>query len=86
MDSLLFIRKMGPGRAMNRGSRRTARVPIRFPVNTGGLCTAPKGACGSGGARSAYSAAMRIASDQGSRFSADLRDARNEPIKAKSEA
>ena len=42
MDSLLFIRNMGPGRAMNRGWRRTASAPIRFPVNTGGLCTAPK--------------------------------------------
>ena len=71
---------------MNRGRRRTASAPIRFPVNTGGLCTAPKEENGDAPARPAYSAAMRIASDQGSRSSAGRRDARNEPIKAKSEA
>ncbi len=86
MDSLLFMSKMGPGRAMNRGRRHTASGPIRFPVNTGGLCTAPKGASGHDGARPAYSAAIRIASDQGSRLSAGRRDARTDSIRAKSEA
>jgi hypothetical protein len=71
---------------MNRGWRRTASAPIRFPVNTGGLCTAPKEENGNAPGRPAYSAAMRIASDQGSLFSAGLRDARTDLIKAKSEA
>src|SRR5579885_1742647 len=39
--SLLFIGRTGPGRAMNRAARRTASGPIRFPVNTGGLCKGP---------------------------------------------
>ena len=71
---------------MNRGWRRTASAPIRFPVNTEGLCTAPKEETGNAPARSAYSAAMPIASDRGSRFSAGLRDARTDSIRAKSEA
>ena len=71
---------------MNRGRRRTASAPIRFPVNTGGLCTAPKEENGDALERSAYPAAMRIAPDQGSRSAVGRRDARNEPIKAKSEA
>lgn len=71
---------------MNRGWRRTASAPICFPVNSGGLCTAPKEENGNAPARPAYSAAVRIASDQGSRLSAGLCDARMDSIKAKSEA
>src|SRR5581483_2532105 len=60
---------------MNRGWRRTASGLIRFPVNTGGLCTAPKEEKGNACAGAAYSAAMRAASDQGSRATSGRRDA-----------
>lgn len=84
--SLLFMSKMEPGRAMNRGPRLTASGPIRFPVNTAGLCTGPEEEKRRARAGPAYSAAMPIASDQGSRSPAGPRDARTDSIKAKSTA